>query len=444
MADNQYLQPFFDSLSQGVQVAQHLKQAAMQQQENDRQNALAQSQQALREQEFRASQQGTLADMLRNGAQPVDSSGNISTPNPSITATPGAMTADKNMNFTSPTISASLNPSGGGTAQVPSDPNQTVNMGGRQVQMPSWSDQLQRTAQAKEATADATRVPITKEGADLIGNIFPVGTMVDPAHMPGLASLARAKAAADAGQGTTGKTIAEKKLSTDDNGRETWKILYDDGTTAEVPTKSRGKTDKFSAGNAAAAAENGQTKALTENQRSESANKALKDYQTLLDQKNKIEAENRNIDIALNSGRHYIDKDGHLTAFDRGGQTIAKADRSGYQDAMRARKQANMERLPQVVSDMQGAQNRYADLSGNDGARPQGGRAPAAAAAPAAQAAPAPAAPQTKQPAAANAPAAPANDPPIHIQLPNGKYLSGPKSKVQAYLKSKGYSLTDK
>ena len=51
MAENQYLQPFFDSLSQGVQVAQSLRQAAQQHAEFEQQQQLAQSQQALRESE---------------------------------------------------------------------------------------------------------------------------------------------------------------------------------------------------------------------------------------------------------------------------------------------------------------------------------------------------------------------------------------------------------
>ena len=406
--DISYLQPMFNTLAQGVQVAQQVKQAAMQQQENDRQNELAQSRQALAEREFNANQQASLADMLKNGAQPVDGSGNISTPNPSITSAPVPMTADKNMQFNSPFMTSTINPTGGGTAQVPADPSQTVTVGGRQVQMPSWSDQLQRAGQFKEAQADATRVPITREGSDMIGGMFPAGTLVDPAHMPGLAAIARAKAAADAGQGGSGKTIVDKKLSADDKGNETWKVLYDDGTIAEIPTKAKGKSDKFDPANAAANATAGQTKALTDTARQTAMERAQRDYQDATKEEGELHAWRMSAGVALRSGQHTIDKNGALKRFSA---DATDEEKKAEQEGLKALFEAKTNRLQQVITQKNDAMQRLAQLSNNPNANPtvstdqavskvQGGKPAAPAPAPA-QPKPAAAEPAGKQPAKA-------------------------------------------
>ena len=131
---------------------------------------------------------------------------------------------------------------------------------------------------------------------------------------------------------------------------------------------------------------------MSDNEKRQGAEKALSDYQKLVKEKNEIETENSRLQIALdpkNGGNHYVDSKGNLTAFDKGRQSVEENARPGLLEENRKRLAANMARLPQIVSDMQGAQNRYADLSGNQGARPTGGgnapAAPAPAAAPAAE-----------------------------------------------------------
>ena len=312
-------------------------------------------------------------------------------------------------------------------------------MGGRQVQVPSWSDQLQREGDAERAKREARLEPMPSEFAKLLK--LDHQPLWDPEH-PGkwgdmINKAAAAQAAPDA------PSIKATHIVGDDSGNQTAVQIWDDGSVRKVSLGGIGKSNKFDPANAAASAQNGATRALTENQRAESANKALKDYQTLLDQKNKIEAENRNIDIALQSGRHYVDKEGHLTAFDKGGQAIAEEDRAGYQQAMQAKKKANMERLPQVISDMQGAQNRYADLSGNQGARPTGGAQQSSAPAPA-PAAPAP----QQQPKAAGKGGAPAAEKTpakkatmANIQAYATKKKITPKQAQQEF-ESAGYQVT--
>ena len=431
----QYLSPFFEQLNQGVQVAQHLTQAAQQQRQLDFEKMAQQQRMDLANREFDANQQGQLMSALQNGAKTVDSNGNLPAvptasagPLASPTALPsapaGSTPGDGGYSFSGDLMSNLQNGGassalGGGAPMASAsptslpanlassprlqfgmqpeagDPSMQVRLAGRTVQAPSLQDQLSRTAAMKEASADATRVPITKEGADLIGNIFPVGTKVDPAHMPGLASLARAKQAADAGK-DTGKVIQHSQIIPSDNGGQTLVTQYTDGSVDEKPLKARGKSDKFDPANAAASAQNNATKQQTENNRQDMAKKAHDDYLKLNTEKAAIERENANLQIALdpkNGGVHYVDKDGNLTAFEKGGTagTIPDDARDGIRQSMQAKYQANMQRLPQVISDMQGAQNTYADLSGKQGARPTAG----------AQSPPAPTATPQQKPAAA-------------------------------------------
>src|SRR5581483_913348 len=82
MPANQYMQPFFDTLSQGVQVAQSLRQAAMQQQQLQQAKDEFEQRQNLAQQEFQAKQQGDLASQLQTGAHVVDANGNVNVPAP--------------------------------------------------------------------------------------------------------------------------------------------------------------------------------------------------------------------------------------------------------------------------------------------------------------------------------------------------------------------------
>lgn len=346
MAANQYLQPFFDSLSQGVQVAQHIASAAQQAREFQQTQTLAQSQEALRQQEFDAQQQQGLGTALQNGAQPVSNTGQVplSTPLPRPSATTdaaGGMTVDP----------GTANPQ----TSIAGDPNRQYQIGGQTLQAPTLQDQLDR----ETATRNIGRVPLTQAGSDMIGGMFPAGTPVDPAHMPGLAGVARANAAANKGE----KPTKYEKAGFTDKGEP---ISFNPDTN-EYTT---GAPIPGAATPAAGTAASGE-KQMTPNELQAAKEKELGNYQARLKEKNELESENANIAIALKTGKHYVDKQGNLTAFDKGAGSIPEDGQSGYQDGMRARLAANQARLPQIISDMQGAQNRYADLSGNNGARPQ-------------------------------------------------------------------------
>lgn len=383
MAENQYMQPFFDTLSQGVQVAQSLRQAAMQQQENDRQNQLAQSQQALREQEFNAQQQQSLGQMLQNGAKPVDAGGNVPTPQPTMSSAPAPLTADSNMNITGGGRQFSIDPTGGGMADMPADPGQTVMAGGRQVQMPSWSDQLRRTAQAKEASTDASRVPITQQGSDMIGGMFPAGTLVDPAHMPGLAGIART---AQSGKDSGGKVIQDSHLVNDDKGNQTMVTQYTDGTFNEKPLKTKGKSDKY--GNQEADAANAGAKALTENGRMTSGNQMMNEYHRYEGDEAALRQQLDRVDFALKSGGRYnvkIDDKGVATLQKQKPEDDGSYDNSITEDLQNQRK-AIESRTQQAMANKIDAGQRYWDLMGikakwGNGAQPAGG-VPAAPAPP--------------------------------------------------------------
>jgi hypothetical protein len=77
MPANQYMQPFFDALSQGVQVAQSLRQAALQQQYLQQEREAQQQRQKLAQQEFDAQQQAALSEQLAKGARPVGPDGTV-------------------------------------------------------------------------------------------------------------------------------------------------------------------------------------------------------------------------------------------------------------------------------------------------------------------------------------------------------------------------------
>jgi hypothetical protein len=498
MADNQYMQPFFDSLSQGVQVAQHITSAAQQQRQFDQQQQLAQSQLALSQQEQGFREHQGLSQLLQSGAgelvpddgmrpqspisndpkdaatamqltQTPSSGGGSSAAPPAAPATggtdyanpspfsyqpqadtvpnspalPGAPTAGASSMPSMPGASApagtglmsQLNAASGVAAPTPAygvtpsqqpqgtpyDPNRIVSLAGRKVYIKTPEEMNAQNAAAKAAESDVDKIQLPNTVADTLG--YPRGTKMKPVDIDKAAALVKQFKPED-----SGKTIQRSWESKDDSGNQTLVTQYTDGTVNEMPLKAKGTSNKFDPANAAASATEGQTKALTENQRQESANKALKDYQTLNEQKTKLEAENSNIAIALKTGKHYLDKDGHLTAFDKGAGAIPEDAQAGYQDAMKARLAANQSRLPQVVSDMQGAQNRYADLSKNEGARPTSGTpaAPAAAAA-------TPAAPVAK--AATPAPAAKAATP--AAQYKENQVLTNAKGEKVALIRGK-------
>lgn len=354
MAENPYLQPFFDSLSQGVQVAQHITSAAQQQQQLDTENALSQSRQALAEQEQREREQSTLADALRNGATPVDGSGNISVPNPSITSTMAPVTTDPNMNFTSPLVHSLMNANGGGSASVASDPGQTVTLGGRQVQMPSMQDQLERTRALDEAKDMAGRSPLTQEGSDMIGNMFAPGTLVDPAHMPGLAGIARAKVAGDKPE----KTTKFEKAGFTDKGEP---VSFD-------PDQNKYVVGKPIAGMAAVSAPGGANgeKQMTPNERQNAGDKAMASFHNFESQEMDLRQQLDRLDHGLKTGGAYT-----VTTDDKGKSKLVKAvtDKDGnppdpqeiLSDLQTQRENVG-NRLRQVLTNKYDAGDQYAQI----------------------------------------------------------------------------------
>lgn len=245
MAANQYLQPFFDSLSQGVQVANSLRQAAQQQQQFDRDMKLREGQQAL-------NQQQQYYNAVQSGATPVDKNGNVGSV-PAQTATPtfgapstidtstGAPAAPQTATPAMPWASngapsplantgqsyqspwdvapsqqatyspapppltppslpyASVSNDGlaagtvpGQTNGIQADPARVAQAGGQTVQVPSWADQLKRTsdqwnAQQYPAAAPDDSVAIGPELEKATG--FPAGTTWSKSHMGQLAQL---------------------------------------------------------------------------------------------------------------------------------------------------------------------------------------------------------------------------------------------------------------
>lgn len=151
---SQYTQPFFDSLSQGVQVAQSLRQAALQQQQLQQAHDEFQQQQQLKQQEFAANQQQSLAAALSNGAKPVDASGNVNVAAPvaqsTLTPSPAASPFAPQPGGAAPlptgasSMTPSLNFGTGATANVAADPGRgSVSIGGQKLQVQTPADKFQ-------------------------------------------------------------------------------------------------------------------------------------------------------------------------------------------------------------------------------------------------------------------------------------------------------------
>lgn len=260
MAENQYMQPFFDTLSQGVQVAQSLRQSALQQQELDLQRQRQAADQDLRQQEQnRLDQQTGLAanldkaKLIGSGAKPVDDQGNV----------PYATPAPQNDMSASPGQRFTLN--GTANTQLPADAGRTMNVAGSNLEVPGIQDLLNQDLAKKKADNAVGKVPLTKEGSDMIGGMFPEGTQIDPAHMPGLASVARANAL----NGKEPKTKSLQQKGFTDKGEP---ITFDPDsgeTTVGKPIPGmQAKPDSAAVG----------ARALTENGRMTASNQAMNKF----------------------------------------------------------------------------------------------------------------------------------------------------------------------
>jgi hypothetical protein len=182
---NQYLQPFFDTLSQGVQVAEHLRQAALQQQQLDQARQAQEAAQAQRQQEIEQrnrqldlSSQLQQANLIERGARPAQN-GRVSMPMSTPTDTGGIVPG-------APAFAPS------GATSVPVDQGRTIAIGGQQYEIPNADELNQRNLSERLAQYNIGKVPLSEEGSKALGGVLPPGTLVDPEHMAGAGSMMRA------------------------------------------------------------------------------------------------------------------------------------------------------------------------------------------------------------------------------------------------------------
>jgi hypothetical protein len=339
MPANEYMQPFFDSLSQGVQVAQHLTQAALQMRELQQQRAAEQARQQLAQQEFQAQQQQSLGQALAGGAQPVRN-GNVSipAPTPQVNAPTLQSTGGMSLDFKNTT-----------PADVPADPSRTYTVAGQTLQAPSLQDQLDRTIANKKALEDADRIAISDKLADAAG--LPRGSKVSPEHLAGLGAMAHWL---NPPQQDNSPTVLHTQIIGDDKGNQTIVNQMSDGTVKETPLNAKGKTDKFAHPEVEAA--NANTRALTANAAQDVKNKALADYQRLTKEESEIDQQRLAIGTALKSGQHYVDKNGTLKKFDAAATDEEKA---AQLEDMKNRFAAVTKRREEVVAEKNDAMQRY-------------------------------------------------------------------------------------
>ena len=448
MAENQYLQPFFDSLSQGVQVAQSLRQAAQQHAEFEQQQQLAQSQQALRESESLSSllQSGAGELVPSDGMRPSSSNAGpiqaTTTPaapstDASTPSTPAPASSSGGTNWTNPSPftydagqvpnspalpgapSAGIGtppdlpnaaPQGGLLTQLnatlpaapktPYDPQRIVTIGGKQVYIKTPEEMNAMNLAAEKAKNQIGKIQVTPEMSKAVGGTIPVGSYIDPNH-PAYARMV--DAITKRGDGNDGKVIQHTQIVKDDNGRQTIITQYTDGSVDEKPLTSRGTSDKFDPANAAARATNSQTKALTETARQAAMDKTLKEYTDATKEEGELNAWRLSAGVAMKTGQHTLDKSGNLKRFSN---DASDEEKQAANEGLKAEFDAKTQRLQQVIAQKNDAMQRYAQLSGNPNANPTVGTAQAQANLTGRGGQPQPAAaatPQAKPPAAATA-----------------------------------------
>ncbi len=170
-----------------------------------------------------------------------------------------------------------------------------------------------------------------------------------------------------------------------------------------------------------------------------------KDYETNAAAETKAAQEKSALETALTNGKVYVDAKGTITPFskmkDANGDPIGDDDIAALKQEMQNRLAIAQKSIETAVANKNNAMQR-------NGVKPQvsteqaiqayrGGATPTSNPAPKTT-------PGSASPQPAKTPAkAPAGDPnqQVKVQLPNGQWLSGPRSKVDAYLKTKNLQL---
>jgi hypothetical protein len=336
---NPYLQPFFDTLTQGVQVAQHLRQAALQQQELEQARRAQEAAEAQRQQEIdQRNRQLDLnsrlqqASLIESGARPVNSSGQVSvpmeTPNPMAGILPGE---------------SAFTPAG--TTSVAADTGRVIPVNGQSYEIPNADELRQRSLQQRLDEYNIGKAPLSEEGSRAIGGILPPGTMLDPAHLTNIGTIVRAN-----------QQPAPKysyKDFTDDSGNVT--RVVSDGQGNTVRTIQLGKLGGTKGEGGAGGRQ------LTPDAELSARQKALADYQRASKEEAQLNQDRLTLGTALKTGQHYVDKNGNLKRFD---PTATPEEIAAQQANMRDLLAAKTKRLEQVIADKNDAMGRY-------GTRPQ-------------------------------------------------------------------------
>jgi len=439
----QVFQPYFDTLSQGVQIAGSLRQAAMQQQQLQQAHDEFQQQQALKQQEFQANQQQSLAARLAAGYKPIDASGNVNVAAPvaqsSLTPSPSASPFAPQPGGAAPlptganSMTPSLNFGTGATANVAADPGRgSVSIGGQQLQVPTQAEQTQNAVNRQTALEQADRIPINDKLADAIG--LPHGTKVPPEHLGGFGMLAHWMNPPQQ-DNTPGPWKSE--TTADKNGNLQSIVTNTDGTTKVTPVLDQNKqpVNVGAPGVSGAAPKN-----LTPDAQMAGANQAMKSFHSFEAEEMTLRQQLDRIDTALKTNGAYT-----LKTDDKGNSSLSKVNQDTDPDPTAIMQDLQTQRanvgarLQQVLTNKYDAGDQYSQMTTGKpsawgmskqraladlqqrmrGGQPQPGQAPAQPQGPAQ-----PAAPQTR-------PAATSARQPKVASIAN----------VQAYAKAKGIPL---
>lgn len=347
---NQYLQPFFDTLSQGVQVAEHLRQAAQQQQALDEAKRSHMAEEQFQQQQLQSQNQGRQISLLESGAHPVDGEGNIS--GMPMQVPQNSIGADGTPTYTmqqAPPVS------------VPANPGRTVGVNGQQYEVPTQQElaqtNLQNQLALKGGLQDVDRIPISDDTADKLG--VPHGTKLSPEHLAGVGALAHWLNPPDPkAQADPTKTVRHDENLTDDKGNVTHVVTYLDGHTETKPLGQVGKSRDTSADKLANAVA-GAGRSLTPDAQLGARQKAIGDYQNSTKEEAQLNSERLSLGTALRNGKLFVSTDAKgntkLTPF---GSDADPDEVTAQQDDMRNRYQAISERLKQVISQKNDALGR--------------------------------------------------------------------------------------
>lgn len=333
MAANQYMQPWFDTLSQGVQVAQQLRQAALQQQALEQAKQQFAAQQDLHEREFGLQQQLAKSAAIQQGAKPVDPNANTSEPMPELN--PLSMVPGQ------PQFQDS------GTTNVPADTGRTISVGGSTLQVPTLQDKLNQEIAQQQAIEKGTM----PTAGQIFGNELAPGADPNvPVPNAGQVLAGRAYAQGMRGQQPQAPQGSYKDYSDNNSGHVT--RIFFDGAGNELKRVDLGKVvgEKDPAGGAAG------EKQVTPDAALASRNKALEDYQKSSKEESDLEQQTLALGTALKSGQHYVDKNGTLKRFD---PSATPEEIAAQQDSMRGDLAMKQKRLMEVIAEKNDAMQRY-------------------------------------------------------------------------------------